>query len=132
MIPGESSRAFTCPSYSFARSRGDVIEQLTDHALVKHSSDLKNFSLHRLVQAEALFRMTENERQEAFKGAVKLIYDKSLTREHVVSSGHLRQEGDQYLPHVNSLARNWKNSQDKPEPLHPIADFFNLMAYCAR
>ena len=97
---------------------------------MKHDLHSQNLSLHRLVQSEALFRMLESERQDAFEGAVKLLLDKFPKRE--LSTGQRREEGDQLLPHISSLARNWKDSQTKQEPLKPTVDFCNLLADCAR
>jgi tetratricopeptide (TPR) repeat protein len=112
-------------------SRWDAIEQLTDHALVKHDTDSQKVSLHRLVQAEYKFRMSTEDRQEGFDGAVKLVLDKFPPRGDLVIMDSLWEEGAKYLEHISALARDWKDSQGKPEALKPTVDFCNLMANCA-
>ncbi|KAL8896345.1 MAG: hypothetical protein Q9207_007750 [Kuettlingeria erythrocarpa] len=112
-------------------SRWDAIEQLTDHALVRHDTSSQRFSLHRLVQAECLFRISTVERQEGFDGAVKLLLDKFPSRGNLVIMDSLWEDGAKYLQQIAAVATNWKESQDKPAPLEPTVDFCNLMADCA-
>jgi len=112
-------------------SRWDAIEQLTDHTLVKHDIDSQKVSLHRLVQAEFKFRMSTADRQEGFDGAVKLLLDKFPHRGSLVIMDSLWEEGARYLEQIAAVARNWRDSQGKPEALKPSVDFCNLMADCA-
>ncbi|KAL8690231.1 MAG: hypothetical protein Q9224_004454, partial [Gallowayella concinna] len=112
-------------------SRWDTIEQLTDHALVRHDTISQCFSLHRLVQAECLFRVSTADRQEGFDGAVKLLRDKFPSRGSLVIMDSLWEDGAKYLQQIASVAENWRDSQDKPAPLKPTVEFCNLMADCA-
>ncbi len=112
-------------------SRWDVIEQLTDHALVQHDQESQQFSVHRLVQEECKFRMSLVDSQEGFGGAVKLLLDKFPSRGKLVIMDSLWEEGAKYLEQIAAVARNWRDSQNKPEALDPTIDFCNLMADCA-
>ncbi len=73
--------------------------------------------------------MTEDDCQDSFDGAVKLLLEVFPDRGNLVSSHHRWEEGDRYLGHIASLARLWNDSQDKPEPLEPTTDLCNLIAY---
>ena len=112
-------------------SRWDAIEQLTDHALVRHDTSSQQFSLHRLVQAECLFRISPADRQEGFDGAVRLLLDKFPSRGSLVIMDSLWEDGAKYLQHISSIAEKWNDSQEKPSPLNPTIGFCNLMADCA-
>ena len=72
--------------------------------------------------------MTENDRQDSFDGAVRLLLEVFPDRGDLVSSDDRWEEGDKYLGHIASLARSWNDSQEKPEPLKPTTDLCNLMA----
>ena len=75
--------------------------------------------------------MTAADRQEGFDGAVKLLLDKFPSRGSLVIMDSLWEDGAQYLQQIASIAENWRDSQDKQEPLKPSIDFCNLMADCA-
>ena len=112
-------------------SFGDVVEQLAASALVRHQPDQQFFSLHRLVQQECLFRISEDDLQAGFDGAVKLLLDKFPGRGSMVTMDHLWQEGEKYLQQIAALANNWHDSQQRSEPLRSTTDFCNLMADAA-
>lgn len=109
----------------------DTIEQLTMTALVRNDVESGSLSLHRLVQSESLFRLTANERQEAFDAAVKLLLSKFPDRGIMVPRVDRWEEGLLYLPHISTIANGWHDSQQRLEPLGPTLDFCNLMANAA-
>ena len=107
------------------------MEQLEVSALVRHDIDRGTFSMHRLVQQECLFRISENERQAGFDGAVALLLQKFPERGSMVVMDHLWEEGEKYLQQVAAVANDWHDSQLRPEPLRPTTSFCNLMADAA-
>ena len=72
--------------------------------------------------------MNENDRQDAFDGAVRLLLEAFPDRGNLVSQEDLWEEGNKYLQHITALARSWNESQDQAGPLKSTDDFCNLMA----
>ena len=109
----------------------DNIEKLTQTALVRNDIDGVSLGLHRLVQSEMLFRISENERQEAFDTAVKLVLSKFPDHGIQAPRVDLWEKGLLYLPHVLSIANDWHDSQQRIEPLQSTLALCNLMANAA-
>lgn len=87
--------------------------------------------MHRLVQQECLFRVSEQNRQRGFDAAIVLLRDKFPQRGAMVSMDHLWEEGGEWLLQIAVIANHWRDSQQRPEALSPTADFCNLMADAA-
>jgi hypothetical protein len=128
-IPWNLSTRFKFCKYEIAL--WDAIEQLTTKALVRNDVESGCLSLHRLVQSESLFRLTANERQEAFDAAVKLLLSKFPDRGIMVPRVDRWEEGRLYLPHISTIANDWHDPQQRLESFGPTLDFCNLMANAA-
>ncbi|KAH7316733.1 P-loop containing nucleoside triphosphate hydrolase protein [Stachybotrys elegans] len=130
--PGEAAQLPSTIEFCLDElDRWDAVEQLTDHALVRHDVGSNTLSLHRLVQAECLFRSSAAENQDAFDGAVKLLKEKFPSRGSLVMSDSEWEDGARYLEQIASVTRQWRDSQGKKDALSPTVEFCNLTADCA-
>ncbi|KAK1830086.1 hypothetical protein QBC39DRAFT_426826 [Podospora conica] len=110
-------------------SLGDALDELTHHALVRRNIEKGSFRIHRLVQSE--FRARTDNRQEGFDAATKLLLGKLP---HERANKYDNEEYtllERYTPQVLALATNYRDSQDKPDPLKANMDFVNLLVNAA-
>jgi hypothetical protein len=112
-------------------SRGDVIEQLLDHAIVKMDASNKFLSLHRLVQAEYLYQASPTLRQEAFDAATTLLLEvfPHYNLGRIIDADRPRAE--LYIQHVLSLIFNFPKDRARPDALNPTLSFVNLVSDCS-
>lgn len=112
-------------------SRGDAIEQLLDHAIVRLDDSTQILSLHRLVQAEYLFQATLEKRQKAFEAATTLLLEvfPHCGQGRIIDSDQSR--GELYIQHVLSLIFNFSKEKDQPNALRPTRDFLELIGDCS-
>jgi len=87
--------------------------------------------MHRLVQQECLFRISDTQRQEALDAAIKLLLGKFPSRGSMVTMDHLWEEGDGYLLQIASVANRWLESRQTSQPLLATTNFCVLMADAA-
>ncbi|KAI0377693.1 hypothetical protein F5Y04DRAFT_263483 [Hypomontagnella monticulosa] len=108
---------------------GEAIEELTHHALVKRNIQQGSFRVHRLVQAEYRTRMDDP--QEEFEAAVTLLLGKIPSQSSTKFDNDEWIMYERYIPQVLSLAKHYRDSQTKPNPLKPNMDFVRLLTNSA-
>jgi hypothetical protein len=108
-------------------SRDEIIEQLTELALVKINAANETLSIHRLVQRGFLLHMSSTENQEGFDSAVRLLLDVFPPRGESRIIDDDWHKGERYIAQVLALLENFRASQNKAEPLQPSEDLMNLI-----
>ena len=112
------------------RSLAEVEEPLLSLALLKKSPLSQELSVHRLVQSEFCYYVTDEERQTMFDNATKLLYD-AFPKQF---NGRLMHSEwntcSLYVQHVLSLARNFRTRNRDLASLHPTAEFCKLLCSC--
>jgi hypothetical protein len=100
-----------------------VLRRLIDLALISVDSITETVSLHRLVQAEFRFYMTEPDRQDNFDAAVVLLLGVFPSRggSRVIDKDWPTAE--RYIPQVLALIRNYREEQ----PLRSSSNLCNLI-----
>ncbi|KAI1410375.1 hypothetical protein F5Y13DRAFT_192236 [Hypoxylon sp. FL1857] len=104
---------------------GDAIEELTHHALARKNIEQDSFRIHRLVQAEYRARM--DNAQEEFEAAIRLLLMKIPSQRSSKFNDEEWLLYERYIPQVIALAKNYNDSQTKPNPLKPTMDFVRLL-----
>lgn len=110
---------------------GEVEEQLLTLALIKKDPLEEAISIHRLIQAEFWYNLSESERQEAFNNASKLLYEqfpKQVSGRLMLDRWSICQL---YIEHVLSLVYLYRSESDKRTNLHPPVEFHKLMCNAA-
>ncbi|KAF2106247.1 P-loop containing nucleoside triphosphate hydrolase protein, partial [Lophiotrema nucula] len=107
--------------------RLEVLEELTSHGLVKHDVKTEMFSLHRLVQAEFLYQLSENERQAGFDAATRLLQLVFPSRAKGQVLNKHWPVAQLYIQHVLALMNCYRKSQNEREKLQTTSSFCDLL-----
>ncbi|KAK6213364.1 putative pfs domain-containing protein [Colletotrichum tabaci] len=106
-----------------------VLEELTHHALVRRNLEEATFRIHRLVQSEYRARMED--RQKQFEASTKLLLEKFPGERENKYDDDEWILYEKYIPQVLALAKNYNDSQTRPDPLKGSMDFVNLLVNAA-
>ena len=92
---------------------------------------MRMISVHRLVQAEYLFRTDVPERQEYFEGVITLLLEAFPKRGQSRMIDKEWPKGDLHIQHLLSLATIYKRERHRSSPLTATTSFCDLMCNAA-
>lgn len=115
------------------RSVWDALDPLLELALIKRDKETGVIALHRLVQVQFQFYMSDTQRQSAFANASYLVDRRFPSRPR---SSHQMYDVWKpcrlYLPHVQSLMRAYWKSETVKYKSRPTKEFCDLLTRCGR
>ncbi|RSL45339.1 hypothetical protein CEP54_014315 [Fusarium duplospermum] len=108
----------------------ETVEPLLTQALVQRDKEEKTYAVHRLVQIQYRYHLTQQGRQEAFNQAVKLLFEGFGS-----GAGQLYDRWthcQMYIQQIVSLKNNYKKEMSGADRLHPTLQFCSLLARSSR